>query len=147
MPGGATLHKRGVVISLSGWEGGGSQLGECCLGSTRVGKSKRIEPFAAALESTGCEHQRDDAMRAMFADCGPQKKSKIAIAGGTQCEVFFLNWWLTQRLALREYLQIVSATNFKQRVRKTPESFPVDRSDFLVLGTPDRLNHNPAFLC
>ena len=111
------------------------------------GLKYQIEPFAAALESTGCEHQREDAMRAMFADCGPQKKSKIAIAGGTQCEVFFLNWWLTQRLALREYLQIVSATNFKQRVRKTPESFPVDRSDFLVLGTPDRLNHNQAFLC
>ena len=53
---------------------------------------------------------------------------------------------LTQRLALREYLQIVSATNFKQRVRKTPESFPVDCLDFLVLGTPNRLDHNQAFL-
>ena len=40
--GGSTLHKRSVVISLSGWGGGGRQLGECCLGSTRVGESKSI---------------------------------------------------------------------------------------------------------
>ena len=63
------------------------------------GLKYQIEPFAAALESTGCEHQRDDAMRAMFADCGPQKKSKIIIAGGTQGGVFFLNWWCSRRKA------------------------------------------------
>ena len=117
------------------------------------GLKYQIEPIAATLESIGCQRQRDDAMRAVFADYGPQWKSKMTIAGGTQGGVNFFKLvvqspqgaLLTQRLPLREYLQIVSATNVKQRVRKTLEYFHADRLNFAVLGTPNRLEHDQGF--
>ena len=123
------------------------------------GLKYQIEPIAATLESIGCQRQRqrrrqrDDAMRAVFADYGPQWKSKMTIAGGTQGGVNFFKLvvqspqgaLLTQRLPLREYLQIVSATNVKQRVRKTLEYFHADRLNLAVLGTPNRLEYDQGF--
>jgi hypothetical protein len=50
-----------------------------------------------------------------------------------------------QRLALPEYLQIVAATNFKQRMRKTLEYFHADRLNYAVVGTPNRLEYDQGF--
>jgi NAD+ synthase len=123
----------------------------------QLGVKFQIEPIAATLESIGCYRQRDDAMRAVFPDYAADWKSKITIAGGPngqktggvnffklvvqspQGEVF------KKRLPLREYLQIVSATNFKQRIRKTLEYFHADRLNFAVIGTPNRLEHDQGF--
>ena len=49
------------------------------------------------------------------------------------------------RLPLREYLQIVAATNFKQRVRKTMDYFHADRLNYAVVGTPNRLEYDQGF--
>jgi NAD+ synthase len=46
---------------------------------------------------------------------------------------------------VKEYLQIVAATNFKQRVRKTLEYFHADRLNYAVIGTPNRLEHDLGF--
>src|SRR5699024_6130434 len=48
-------------------------------------------------------------------------------------------------LGLAEYLQIVAATNFKQRVRKTLEYFHADRLNYAVVGTPNRLEYDQGF--
>jgi len=48
-------------------------------------------------------------------------------------------------LPLREYLQIVAATNFKQRVRKTMDYFHADRLNYAVVGTPNRLEYDQGF--
>jgi NAD+ synthase len=52
---------------------------------------------------------------------------------------------LQERLGLREYLQIVSATNYKQRLRKTVEYFHADRLNYAVVGTPNRLEYDQGF--
>ncbi|OZB69956.1 MAG: NAD(+) synthase, partial [Thiomonas sp. 14-64-326] len=49
------------------------------------------------------------------------------------------------RLPLREYLQIVAATNHKQRLRKTLEYFHADRLNYAVIGTPNRLEYDQGF--
>jgi len=49
------------------------------------------------------------------------------------------------RLSAPDYLQIVAATNFKQRVRKTLEYFHADRLNFAVVGTPNRLEYDQGF--
>jgi NAD+ synthase len=49
------------------------------------------------------------------------------------------------RLGLKEYLQIVAATNFKQRIRKTVEYFHADRLNYAVVGTPNRLEYDQGF--
>ena len=50
-----------------------------------------------------------------------------------------------KRLPLKEYLQIVAATNFKQRVRKTMEYYHADRLNYAVIGTPNRLEYDQGF--
>jgi NAD+ synthase len=50
-----------------------------------------------------------------------------------------------ERLGLKEYLQIVAATNHKQRIRKTVEYFHADRLNYAVIGTPNRLEYDQGF--
>jgi len=50
-----------------------------------------------------------------------------------------------ERLPHPEYLQIVAAQNYKQRIRKTIEYFHADRLNFAVIGTPNRLEYDQGF--
>jgi NAD+ synthase len=50
-----------------------------------------------------------------------------------------------ESLGLKPYLQIVAATNFKQRIRKTLEYFHADRLNYAVVGTPNRLEYDQGF--
>ena len=43
------------------------------------------------------------------------------------------------------YLQMVAATNFKQRVRKMMEYYHADRLNYAVAGTPNRLEYDQGF--
>jgi NAD+ synthase len=75
------------------------------------------------------------------------------IAGGTSGQINHFNLVLESpdgeitehRLELKEYLQIVAATNFKQRIRKTLEYFHADRLNYGVVGTPNRLEYDQGF--
>ena len=50
-----------------------------------------------------------------------------------------------ERLPLTAYLEIVAATNFKQRIRKTLEYFHADRLNYAVVGTPNRVEYDQGF--
>jgi NAD+ synthase len=52
---------------------------------------------------------------------------------------------IEESLGLKPYLQIVAATNFKQRIRKTLEYFHADRMNYAVVGTPNRLEYDQGF--
>ena len=52
---------------------------------------------------------------------------------------------IEERLDSKNYLQIVAATNFKQRVRKNMEYFHADRLHYAVVGTPNRLEYDQGF--
>jgi NAD+ synthase len=43
------------------------------------------------------------------------------------------------------YLQLVAATNFKQRIRKMMEYYHADRLNYVVAGTPNRLEYDQGF--
>jgi NAD+ synthase len=51
----------------------------------------------------------------------------------------------TVRLSAQAYLQLVAATNFKQRTRKTMEYYHADRLNYAVAGTPNRLEYDQGF--
>ena len=112
-----------------------------------------VEDIAPTLGALGCYRRRDEAMRAVFPDFGRDWKSKIAIAGGRGGAFNYFKLvvqspsgeMFEQRLPPREYLQIVAATNFKQRVRKTLEYFHADRLNYAVIGTPNRLEYDQGF--
>jgi NAD+ synthase len=52
---------------------------------------------------------------------------------------------IQKRLPLKAYLEIVAATNFKQRIRKMMEYHHADRLNFAVAGTPNRLEYDQGF--
>ena len=109
--------------------------------------------IAATLDAIGCYRWRDDAIRKVFPQYGDGWKNKIVISGGLEGRVNHFQLVVqnpggelfTERLALPQYLQIVAATNFKQRIRKTVEYFHADRLNYAVIGTPNRLEYDQGF--
>jgi NAD+ synthase len=109
--------------------------------------------IAPTLEAIGCYEWRDAAIKAIFPEYGEGWKNKIAVAGGTAGRINYFNLVVqapggeiqTKRLPHKAYLQIVAATNFKQRIRKTLEYFHADRLNFAVVGTPNRVEYDQGF--
>ena len=118
-----------------------------------LGIRHELQDIAPVLEAIGCYRWRDDAIRKVFPDYGAGWKNKIAIAGGTEGRINHFQLVVqtprgeTQRarLGVKEYLQIVAATNYKQRVRKAVEYFHADRLNYAVVGTPNRLEYDQGF--
>ncbi len=118
-----------------------------------LGISHELHDIAPTLEAIGCYRWRDEAIRRVFPDYGAGWKNKIVIRGGLEGRVnhFFLvvqspdGVVREKRLTLPDYLQIVAATNYKQRIRKTVEYFHADRLNYAVVGTPNRLEYDQGF--
>jgi NAD+ synthase len=51
----------------------------------------------------------------------------------------------TVRLTAPAYLQLVAATNYKQRIRKMTEYYHADRLQYAVAGTPNLLEYDQGF--
>ena len=109
--------------------------------------------IAPALAAIGCYRARDEAVRNTLPEYAEGWKFKIVIDGGTEGRInrFRLvaqspDSVLHERdLALADYLTIVAATNFKQRIRKTLEYFHADRLNYGVVGTPNRVEYDQGF--
>ena len=121
--------------------------------AAQFGIAHEVEDIAPALEALGCYRRRDEAIRAVFPDYGELWKSKIAIAGGREGAFNYFKLVVQPpggalreaRMPVREYLQVVAATNFKQRIRKTLEYYHADRLNYAVIGTPNRLEYDQGF--
>lgn len=118
-----------------------------------LGIQYEIHDIAGALEAIGCYRWRDEAIRKVFPEYGEGWKNKIAISGGLDGQINHFQLIVQtpsgelrrERLGLREYLQIVAATNYKQRIRKSVEYFHADRLNYAVIGTPNRLEYDQGF--
>lgn len=112
-----------------------------------------VNNIAPTLEAIGCYKWRDDSIRSVFQEYDSSWKSKIVIAGGAEGKINHFQLVVQspagevfeKRLGLKEYLQIVAATNYKQRIRKTIEFFHADRLNYAVVGTPNRLEYDQGF--
>ena len=112
-----------------------------------------VHDIAPTLEAIGCYAQRDEAVRTIVPDFGDGWRLKIAISGGTNGQYNFFNLvvqapdgtTIVRRLSHAAHLQIVAATNYKQRIRKTIEYFHADRLNYAVVGTPNRLEYDQGF--
>ncbi len=113
------------------------------------------EDIAPALSALGCYKRRDDAIRQVFPEFGEGWKQKIVLHGNI-LEKDRLNFFeivvespegevKSKRLPLKAYLQVVAASNMKQRVRTLMEYYHAERLDFAVAGTPNRLEYDQGF--
>lgn len=109
--------------------------------------------IAPALAAIGCYSARDAAVRRALPEYGEGWRFKIVIEGGIDGQINRFRLVaqspagenVERPLGLAEYLQIVAATNFKQRIRKNLEYFHADRLNYAVVGTPNRLEYDQGF--
>ena len=112
---------------------------------------QEITPILEALEFY---ERYNAAVRQVVPDYGPGWQSKIVAADVTSHSGFNFFTLVAQsqdgetrreRLPLKAYLEIVAATNFKQRIRKMLEYYHADRLNYAVAGTPNRLEYDQGF--
>lgn len=175
------FRKRGVVVALSGGVDS-SVVGALCaraLGKERVlglllpekdsaQKTHELsrliadhleiptvhEDITPILEAVGCYRRRDEAIRSIIPEYGPDYKCKIVLPSILDDDRYRIFSVVVQspegkqvkvRLTPSAYLGIVAATNFKQRTRKMLEYYHADRLNYAVAGTPNRQEYDQGF--
>jgi NAD+ synthase len=122
--------------------------------ATHLGVRSVIEDIAPALEGAGCYARQHEAIRTVFPEYGPDWRCKItlpSILDADRLNVFQLvvqspdGTSRSSRMPMSAYLQLVAATNFKQRTRKMLEYYHADRLNYAVAGTPNRLEYDQGF--
>jgi NAD+ synthase len=119
-----------------------------------LGIDSQLEDISSLLEAAGCYRRRDHAIRMVCPEYGPGYRSKIILPSVIESDSFRLYSVVVMapdgtqsrhRLTPQSYLGIVAATNFKQRVRKMIEYYHADRLNYVVTGTPNRLEYDQGF--
>lgn len=121
--------------------------------SEYLGSETTDQNITNVLESLGCYDWRDQAIKELFPDYDSHWKNKIVIDGGLSGQYNHFKLVvedpegnvITRRMEYKQYLQVVAATNYKQRVRKTIEYFHADRLNYAVVGTPNLLEYDQGF--
>ncbi|MBN1251584.1 MAG: NAD(+) synthase [Bacteroidales bacterium] len=108
-----------------------------------------VENISDALDGFGCYRRRDEAMQRVFPEYDPKTyKSKIAIKqdvlNQNMPSIFSLviidknGNQKSKMLPMNEYLQIVAASNFKQRSRMSMLYYHAEALHYAVIGTPNK---------
>ena len=122
--------------------------------ASQLGIPHLVEPIGPALEGLGCYARRLEAIRTAVPEFGEDWKCKLTLPSlldGDRLSITRLTVsdpagnQRTVRLSAPAYLQLVAATNFKQRARKMMEYYHADRLGFAVAGTPNLLEYDQGF--
>jgi NAD+ synthase len=143
----------GLLLPERDSSGASVQLGKEL--AEHLGIEYVIEDIQPTLAAIGCYQRYDSAIRSVFPGFGEGWKSKIVLPGDL-LDSDRMNFYRlvvqdpdgnmhTERLPMQAYLEIVAATNFKQRIRKTMEYYHADRLNYAVAGTPNRLEYDQGF--
>jgi NAD+ synthase len=124
----------------------------------QLGVEVILEDVTSALEGFGCYARRDDAIKHVFPEYDPAGgyKAKIILPHNV-LEEGTLNVFSvavvtpegdekTKRLPAREYLQIVAASNFKQRSRMATLYYHAESRNYAVIGTANKNEHDQGFI-
>lgn len=121
----------------------------------KLGFETVAEDLTGPLEALGCYKRRDEAIRQVFPEFGPGWKCKISIPTGILEKETLKVFSLTiennageirsQRMPLEVYLQVVAASNMKQRLRMTTLYYHAEKRNWAVAGTANRDEHAQGF--
>jgi len=115
----------------------------------KFGVNTITEDITRALEGFGCYSRRDDAIKSVLPEYDPQiHKAKIGIRQSSLQQNLPPVFSITivdqkgseksKLLPVKQYLQIVSASNFKQRSRMAMLYHHAERMHYAVIGTPNK---------
>jgi NAD+ synthase len=120
----------------------------------QLGVPTVLEELHAILSAAGCYARQDEAIRTVFPEYADGSRFKItlpSILDGNRLNISTLTIETpngarkTSRMSAPAYLQMIAATNFKQRFRKLMEYYHADRLNYAVAGTPNRLEYDQGF--
>lgn len=127
-------------------------LGQTLAG--HLGIEAIVENISPALDGLGCYRRQAEAIRTVVPEYGDGWKCKLVLPSILESDRMNITRLTVQnpagevstvRLTPSAYLQIVAATNYKQRVRKMTEYYHADRLNYAVAGTPNRLEYDQGF--
>jgi len=116
-----------------------------------------VEEITGALEGLRCYQRRDDAVRRVFPEYDPISgcKMKIGLPLNLLDKDTFNAFMLTivapdgrvstKPLPAAEFLQIVAASNLKQRTRMEVLYYHAELRNFAVVGTTNKNEHDQGF--
>jgi NAD+ synthase len=119
-----------------------------------AGIRSELVPVAPMLESAGCYRLQIEALQRVFPDYDESWRMKLVLPGLLGAERLNVSYVVVRdpdgyeqraRLPKDVYLQLVAATNMKQRTRKLMEYTYADRFNYAVAGTPNRLEYDQGF--
>jgi NAD+ synthase len=119
-----------------------------------LGVRHAVEDVAPALEALGCYARQREAIRMVFPEYGDGWRCKLTLPSLLDADRLNITSLTvedpagarrTARMPAAAYLQMVAATNFKQRARKMVEYYHADRLHYAVAGTPNRLEYDQGF--
>jgi NAD+ synthase len=122
--------------------------------ASHLGLPTVTENIGPSLAALGCYDRQAEAIRRAVPEYGEGWKWKLTLPSimesdrlnVTQLTVQKPNGEVhAQRMPHDVYLQVVAATNYKQRVRKLTEYYHADRLNYAVSGTPNRLEYDQGF--
>ncbi len=122
-----------------------------------LGATPVVEDLTEALEGFGCYRRRDEAVRRVFPDYDASAGDQIKIGLPQDLlDADTLNAFAgtvvdedgaeeTKPLPPREFLQIVAASNFKQRARMSMLYYHAELRNWAVVGTANKNEHGQGF--
>lgn len=125
--------------------------------AAHFGVNPTLEVLTPILDGFGCYPRRDEAIRRVFPDYNAAAgyKAKIVLPQNLLDEdrlnVFTLvvitpdGNELRKQLPVREFLQIVAASNFKQRTRMSMLYYHAEVNNYAVIGTANKNEHDQGF--
>jgi len=123
--------------------------------SEKYGTKYVIEDMSDALAGFNCYNRRDEAIKNVYPEFNSTYKAKIILPTNL-LEKETLNIFQlmiispegekkSERLPLKEYLQIVAASNFKQRSRMSMLYYYAEAKNYAVIGTGNKNEHEQGF--
>ena len=116
-----------------------------------------LEDVTPALEGFGCYRRRDEAIRRVFPEYDPDDgyKAKIVLPQNLLQENTLNAFSVTivtpdgeernAPLPVREFMQIVAASNLKQRTRMATLYYHAELRNYAVIGTANKNEHDQGF--
>jgi NAD+ synthase len=119
-----------------------------------LGVETLLEDIGPILAAAGCYERQAEAIRMVFPEYGEGWRCKVALPPAAESERLNVTQLVVEtpsgerrsaRLPLTAYLQLIAATNFKQRTRTMMAYHHADRLHYAVAGTPNLLEYDQGF--
>jgi NAD+ synthase len=147
-------RERVVALLMPERDSGSTGLELGRLLGAHLGVETIVEDIAPVLAGADCYGRQDAAIRLVFPEYVDGWRYKVALPPVMDAGRMNVTQLVVEtpsgerksaRLPLQAYLQLIAATNFKQRTRAMMEYYHADRLNYAVGGTPNLLEYDQGF--